>query len=132
MEKRHVSEIYKLLIVYFDDLIAVVPADSKAATPYVTASVDNFMRGFYRDKTRIREDGEAATTAIARQLKTKSPELVVGEQTPLHSSASNPAEGAVKRVEKQVRRLSYDVNRHYGIKLTSKHPLWPWLTRHSG
>ena len=109
-----------------------IPCEAKGDCGYTAASVVKFINSFFHGKVRLRSDGEGPIVALANAVKKELSDRVKLEQTPLHSSASNPAERVIKDIEGQVRVMRIDLAARYGVVITADMPVWPWLTRHAG
>ena len=72
--------------------------------------------------------------ALANKVKNMAGHPVKFETTPKHSSASNPAERAIKAVEEQARTIRADCQMRFGRGETfgADKLIWAWLLRHAG
>ena len=69
---------------------------------------------------------------MAPGLKELLPVSVVLERTPQHDNQANPAERAIRTLEKQIKVLRLDFEKRTGTELPANSCLWPWLIRHAG
>jgi hypothetical protein len=121
-----------LVVVDVDTMFPkAIPCESKAAVDYTVATVSKFIDSFFHSKVKLRTDGEPAMVALANKIKAEKPDRVVLEQTPKHSSASNPAERVIKDVEAMIRVMRTDLHARYGVAITANMAVWPWLVRHA-
>ena len=106
----------------------------KEATDNSATGLIKFIEGFFHKHVRLRCDGEPATVSLASKVKHMAGDLVKFETTPKHSSASNPAERAIRAVEEKSRTIRADCQMRFGSGeiFGADKPIWAWLLRHAG
>ena len=70
-------------------------------------------------------------TAVLDRVVAGKGDRIIPEQTPKHSSASNPAEAAVKQIEGQAHVLTLDLEMRHGTRVTANDVLWTWVCNHA-
>ena len=81
----------------------------------------------------LKSDGENAAKELMSELarKRKEAPTVVETSKPYDSKSNGRAEGAVRRLESQVRTLKIAAERNLGVTLDVHSPLFAWLAKHS-
>ena len=85
----------------------------------------------YRDII-FKSDGEAALVNIQKEVCRRREGKTISENSPVGDSRANGhAERAVQSVAAHTRTLKKPVEERCGFKLSSDHPLIPWLVSHA-
>ena len=109
-----------------------VPAVGKTVTDYMIEGGGRFVEQFFRRRVRLRCVVNPRLWPMAPGLKELLPESVVLERTPRHDNQANPAERAIRTLEKQVKVLRLDFEKRTGTELPANSCLWPWLSTSRG
>ena len=117
-----------------DAILAHVVPEKGTRFDWVAAQLDRDVRRFgYHGRIVVKSDGENAARDLMNELARKRKELptVVETSKPYDSKSNGRAEGAIRRLESQVRTLKIATERNLGIVIDVHTPLFDWLVEHS-
>ena len=96
------------------------PCPSMVTSDYVVVLLRTFLLLHMKEgNVRVLCDSEGGRKAILDRVVADVGDRIIPELTPKDSSASNPAEAAVKHVEEQARVLKLDLEIRCGTRVTA-------------
>ena len=117
-----------------DAIIAHVVPEKGTRYDWVANQLERDVRRLgYHGRIVVKSDGENAARSLMDELARKRKELpTVVETSKAYDSKSNGrAEGAVRRLESQVRTLKIATERNLGVVMDVHSLLFEWLVEHS-
>ena len=85
-----------------------------------------------RGKVILRSDGELAIRDLLSKVASlREGETLLEQSPPGDSKANGTAERAIQTVEKHTRTLKIATERRLGVKISVRHPAFPWLVLHA-
>jgi len=117
--------------------MAVQLEDKTQHVQYLSTCLQQFLVGYGRthailNNTVLQSDQEVFIIALLKMVAIAMGSNMAVRQSPAYTS---PAQGKVERFHRtlmgQVKAIKLQLENNYGIKLNSKHPIMPWLVKHS-
>ena len=117
-----------------DAIIAHVVPEKGTKFDWVASQLDRDVKKFgYHGRIVVKSDGENAVKDLMQELARKRRDMptVVETSKPYDSKSNGRAEGAVRKLESQVRTLKIATEKNIGILIDVHSPVFAWLVEHS-
>lgn len=117
-----------------DAILAHVVPEKGTKFEWFASQVDRDVKKFgYHGRIVVKSDGENAVKDLMQELARKRRELptVVETSKPYDSKSNGRAEGAVRRLESQVRALKIATERNVGVVMDVHSAVFAWLVEHA-
>ena len=117
-----------------DAILAHVVPEKGTKFEWVAAQLDLDVRKFgYHGRIVVKSDGENAARDLMEELarKRRDRPTVVETSKPYNPKSNGRAEGAVRRLESQVRTLKVATEKNVGVVMDVHSPVFAWLVEHS-
>ena len=117
-----------------DAILAHVVPEKGTKFDWVASQLDRDVKRFgYHGRIVVKSDGENAVCDLMQELARKRREnpTVVETSKPYDSKSNGRAEGAVRKLESQVRTLKIATERNLGLTMDVHSSVFAWLVEHS-
>ena len=117
-----------------DAILAHVVPEKGTKFEWIASQLDKDVRKLgYHGHIVVKSDGENAVKDLMQELarKRRDPPTVVETSKPYDSKSNGRAEGAVRRLESQVRTLKIATERNMGVVMDVHSPIFAGLVEHS-
>ena len=109
------------------------PCPRKGDDRHIVREVCSDLEWLGYKRIVLKSDQEPAIMALKRAISRAMPGVeILMEESPVGAHAANGAiEGAIRRVAGQVRTLKDDVEKSYGVPISTRHPLLAFAVSHA-
>ena len=137
LEEKQTTSVLTAVDVETGMCMAVQLEDKTRHVQYLSTCLQQFFMECGRthailNNTVLQSDQEDFIISLIKMMATAMGGNIAVRQSPAYTSQ---AQGSVERFHRtlmgQVRAIKLQLENKYGIKLNSKHPIMPWLVKHS-